>query len=242
MSANSPEDLQRIYNARFSDSLEYRRKVWSVLVGDWFSRYVQSSDAVLDLGCGYGEFINTVSCGQKFAMDLNPDAPNFLGKDVKFLLQDCSARWALPDASLDAVFTSNFFEHLPDKAALGRTLDEIRRCLRPGGRLIAMGPNIKYLPGEYWDFWGSLRGADRSLAQRSARYSRPRRGRVRAPVSALHHGVRPPLPIAVSPRLSAAARGVALLRQAVPGDRDETRRELAQTLTCSAARRVPRAG
>ena len=242
MSANSPEDLQRIYNARFSDSLEYRRKVWSVLVGDWFSRYVQLADAVLDLGCGYGEFINTVSCGLKFAMDLNPDAPNFLGKDVKFLLQDCSARWALPDASLDAVFTSNFLEHLPDKAALGRTLDEIRRCLRPGGRLIAMGPNIKYLPGEYWDFWDHYLALTEASLKGSARYPRPRRGRVYPTVPALHHGVRPALPVAVPPRLSAAAGGVALLWQAVPGDRDETLRQLAQTLTCAAARRVPRAG
>lgn len=153
MSAHSPEDLQRIYDARFSDNLEYRSKVWLILVGDWFSQYVQPTDSVLDLGCGYGEFINTVQCAKKAAMDLNPDVPRHLGKDVRFFRQDCSARWDIEDASLDAVFTSNFFEHLPDKAALGRTLDEIRRCLRPGGRLIAMGPNIKYLPGEYWDFW-----------------------------------------------------------------------------------------
>jgi hypothetical protein len=51
------------------------------------------------------------------------------------------------------VFTSNFFEHLPDKAALSRTLLQAFRTLRPGGRLIAMGPNIKYLPGTYWDFF-----------------------------------------------------------------------------------------
>lgn len=86
-------------------------------------------------------------------MDLNPDAPRYLGAEVEFLLQDCSTRWPLADGSLDVVFTSNFFEHLPDKATLGRTLDEIRRCLKPGGRLVAMGPNIKYLPGAYWDFW-----------------------------------------------------------------------------------------
>ena len=153
MSANTPEDLQRIYGARFADNLEYRRQVWSVLVSDWFGKFVRGTDSVLDLGCGYGEFINTISCAQKLAMDLNPDAPRFLGNDVKFLLQDCSARWALPEASLDVVFTSNFFEHLPDKSALGRTLDEIRRCLRRGGRLVAMGPNIKYIPGQYWDFW-----------------------------------------------------------------------------------------
>lgn len=54
---------------------------------------------------------------------------------------------------MDVVFTSNFFEHLPDKASLGRTLDEVKKALRPGGRLIAMGPNVKHVPGEYWDFW-----------------------------------------------------------------------------------------
>ena len=151
--AHSPEDLQRIYGARFAGNLEYRKQVWRVLVDDWFARYVQPGDAVLDLGCGYGEFINTVRCATKHAMDLNPDAPRFLAPEVSFLLQDCSARWQLDDASLDVVFTSNFFEHLPDKAALGRTLDEIKRCLKPGGRLVAMGPNVKYLPGQYWDFW-----------------------------------------------------------------------------------------
>ena len=133
--------------------VEYRQRVWEVLCGDWFQRFVGEKETVLDLGCGYGEFSNAIRAGKKYAMDLNPDAPRHLGVDVEFLLQDCSARWPLSDGSLDVVFTSNFFEHLPDKATLGRTLDEIRRCLKPGGRLVAMGPNIKYLPGAYWDFW-----------------------------------------------------------------------------------------
>lgn len=153
MAVHSPEDLQRIYGARFANNLEYRKTVWSVLITDWFSRYVSADAVVLDLGCGYGEFINQVRCREKFAMDLNPDAPRHLSADVRFLLQDCSSRWQLPDGSLDVVFTSNFFEHLPDKPALGRTLDEIHRCLRPGGRLVAMGPNVKHVPGAYWDFW-----------------------------------------------------------------------------------------
>lgn len=153
MSVNAPSDLQRIYEARFSANLDYRRTVWRVLIDDFFQQYVQPNGAVLDLGCGYGEFINQVRCGKRFAMDLNPDMPRRVEAGVHTLLQDCSAEWQLPDNSLDVVFTSNFFEHLPDKAALGRTLDQARRCLRPGGRLIALGPNIKYLPGEYWDFW-----------------------------------------------------------------------------------------
>src|SRR5258706_16479280 len=55
--------------------------------------------------------------------------------------------------ALDVVFTSNFLEHLPHKDAIRRTLLEVYRCLKPGGRFIAMGPNIKYVPGEYWDFF-----------------------------------------------------------------------------------------
>src|SRR5262249_11024033 len=49
--------------------------------------------------------------------------------------------------------SSNLFEHLPDKASLTKTLREAFRCLKLGGRLIAIGPNAKYLPGRYWDFF-----------------------------------------------------------------------------------------
>ncbi|MBA3273213.1 MAG: class I SAM-dependent methyltransferase [Chthoniobacterales bacterium] len=153
MTTSSPEDLRRIYGKRFAENVAYRQRVWRVLVPSFFQRYIRAGDVVLDLGCGYGEFINTVVCRQKLAMDLNPDAPSYLDADVQFLPQDCSAPWSLSDGSLHVVFTSNFFEHLPDKAALGRTLDQAFRCLAPGGQLIAMGPNVKYLPGSYWDFW-----------------------------------------------------------------------------------------
>lgn len=153
MSANDPADLERIYEARFQKNRAYRGEVWSALLEGFFQKYVAASDAVLDLGCGYGEFINQVRCHRKYAMDLNPRTARCLDPNVTFCQQDCSERWKLPDHSLNVVFTSNFFEHLPDKMALGKTLDEVKRCLAPGGRLIAMGPNIKYLPGTYWEFW-----------------------------------------------------------------------------------------
>jgi len=153
MSTQSTRELQNIYEKRFAGTLAYRKQIWNVLVHDFFQKYVSPDDAVVDLGCGYGEFINTVQCAKKFAMDLNPDARKYLAPSVQFLDQDCASPWQLENATLNVVFTSNFFEHLPDKGALGQTLGEIFRCLAPGGKLIAMGPNIKYLAGEYWDFW-----------------------------------------------------------------------------------------
>lgn len=149
-------ELAAIYQQRFQGASDYRKRVWTALVADFFQKYVRPSDTVVDLGCGYGEFINAISCKTKIGIDLNPDSRQNLNPAVRLLEQDCASTWQLPDESVNVVFTSNFFEHLPDKASLGRTLDEIGRCLVPGGQLIAMGPNIKYLPGEYWDFWDHL--------------------------------------------------------------------------------------
>jgi SAM-dependent methyltransferase len=146
-------DLSRIYSQRFQANLEYRKKVWQILVTHFFSRYIPPDSTILDLGCGYGEFINTVPAKKRLAMDLNSDAPRHLDPTVTFLHQDCSRPWPDEAQTLDIVFTSNFFEHLPDKTSLALTLDQIHRALRPGGRLIAMGPNIRCIPHTYWDFW-----------------------------------------------------------------------------------------
>ncbi len=149
----SQAELARVYANRFAPMQEYRRRVWQVLVANFFQRFVPEGGTVLDLGCGYGEFINAVKAKAKFGMDLNPNSGQRLASEVRLVQQDCSAPWPFGEAELDVVFTSNFFEHLPDKSTLGRTLDEALRCLKPAGRLIAIGPNIRFTGGRYWDFW-----------------------------------------------------------------------------------------
>ena len=149
--AHSPAELQGLYRTRFANRGEYRQRVWAVLTA-YFSRWIPEQAAVLDLGCGWCEFINAVKCARKYAMDMNPDSRRHANADVTVLEQDCSQDWKLAEGSLDAVFTSNFFEHLPSKGQLRETILQARRALKPGGCLIAMGPNVKYLAGAYWDF------------------------------------------------------------------------------------------
>ena len=48
---------------------------------------------VLDLGCGYGEFINNIENSERHGMDLNPDSIDYLDKTVVFHEQDCSTPW-----------------------------------------------------------------------------------------------------------------------------------------------------
>lgn len=145
--------LTQIYEIRFSGFEKYRNQVWKILVSRFFSKWIYPNARILDLGCGYGEFINNVDSETRHGMDLNPNAQEHLSDGVIFHKQNCSEDWSLEPHSLDIVFTSNFFEHLPNKIALDQTIAHVHKALKPGGFIIAMGPNIAVLKGKYWDFW-----------------------------------------------------------------------------------------
>ncbi len=149
-------ELSQIYKNRFSD-LEKRNRVWSILVADFFQKFVKEGDVVLDMPCGYGQFINHVRCGRKIGLDLNPDAAKHLNPGVEFLARP-STDTGLDPQSVDFVFISNFFEHLP-RADIVATISELRRILRPGGRVVVLQPDIRYCP-DYWMFFDHITPID----------------------------------------------------------------------------------
>jgi SAM-dependent methyltransferase len=147
------EDLEAIYRNRFDDrELSNKRTLWAVLVKDFFQKYVAPDGTVLDLGAGNCEFINEVRAGRRIAVDLNPDTVAFAAPGVEILTTRSDQMGEVADETVDTVFTSNFFEHLPTKADLRNTLAECRRVTRPGGLIVVLMPNIRYLPGRYWDY------------------------------------------------------------------------------------------
>ncbi|NNE75233.1 MAG: class I SAM-dependent methyltransferase [Acidimicrobiales bacterium] len=150
------ENLSEQYRRRFAAENETRQKVWAVLIDAWFHRYVDGANAVLDLGCGWGPFINQISAPHRYGIDLNPDAKAHLDPSVELFEQRADTSWPLADESLDLVFTSNFLEHLPDREAMAATLAEAYRTLRPGGRLVCLGHNIARVGGMYWDFFDHM--------------------------------------------------------------------------------------
>jgi SAM-dependent methyltransferase len=147
------DELARLYEKRFSDDeLVDKDVLWSTLCRHFFERYVAPDATVLDVGAGRCEFINAVRAGRKLAVDLNPDTEAAAEPGVEVIRTSSTDLSALGDASIDVVFSSNFFEHLPDKEALLDTLRECRRVVRPAGRILVLMPNIRYLPGRYWDY------------------------------------------------------------------------------------------
>jgi len=145
--------LKSQYRLRFTNSQAYRQDVWQILCADLFAKYVHEQSTVLDVGAGWGEFINNIAAARKLAMDLNPETKDWLSSQVDFLQQDGSQEWRIESGTLDVVFLSNFLEHLPDKPSVERTISQAHRCLKEGGIIICLGPNIKFVSGAYWDFW-----------------------------------------------------------------------------------------
>lgn len=146
--------LQNLYEIRFErDYLPRKNAIWQVICKVFLQRFIKPSDTVVDVACGYGEFINNISAYKKFGVDLNVDSLQFLDKDVEFHHASATDLSRVISEDADIVFTSNFLEHLPDKSALDIFLDQVMLALKPGGRYLILGPNLRYLPGQYWDYY-----------------------------------------------------------------------------------------
>lgn len=147
-------DLASLYRFRFNEAdLPSKMRIWQTLCADFFQQFIPDESTVLDVACGYGEFINNIVATQKHAIDLNSDVKRFLREEINFHLTRADAMEGVESDSIDVAFTSNFLEHLESKNACDAVLREVLRVLRPGGKFIVMGPNIRYLTGEYWDFY-----------------------------------------------------------------------------------------
>jgi len=146
-------NLTSIYDHRFGTTSDQKRyQLWRILCDAWIQPYVSETDIVLDLAAGRCEFINQIHCGKKIAVDLNTAIFSYASPDVRVIIAPSDAMKEVDSESVDVVFVSNFFEHLPTKQAFLDTLREIHRVLRSDGTLLVLQPNIRLLNGAYWDF------------------------------------------------------------------------------------------
>src|SRR4051812_24268867 len=137
-------DLDILYEARFSEEDRHKKDgVWKVLCRSFFQRYIRETDTVMDVGAGLGEFLRHIRCKQRIAVDVSAmRGRNLPAGTVEVIAASHNLGEHVPADSVDVVFCSNFFEHLPDKETFLATLRSIRRALRPGGRLLILQTNI----------------------------------------------------------------------------------------------------
>jgi SAM-dependent methyltransferase len=148
------QDLARLYRNRFPEAeLARRQAIWDVICRSFLQQFIGAADVVVDIACGYGEFLNGIRAGRRVGIDPNPDARARLAPGIEFHQCEAARLPSIVPDGVDVVFASNFLEHLPDKRALDSLLRTVFLALRPSGRLLVLGPNLRYLPGAYWDFY-----------------------------------------------------------------------------------------
>lgn len=119
---------------------------------------------VLDCGCGAGEYVRALLALGADAYGVEFDARKIAAVQARggelaarIAVGDLEAL-AFPDQSFDLALLNEVLEHVPDDAA---ALVEVRRVLRPDGRLIVLSPTRLYPFETHGVFW---RGTSRRVS------------------------------------------------------------------------------
>jgi len=155
--------LKGYHDTRFA--YDARRDVlWKTLCDAFFQRLVPAAGCVLELGCGYGGFINHIRAARRIAVDRWDGAAKFVAPEVELRIGDATDLAFVADGSVDFVFASNLFEHLTQDD-LVRVLEQLRSKLKRGGTLNIVQPNFRFAYREYFDDYTHRSiYSDRSLA------------------------------------------------------------------------------
>ena len=126
--------LARHYDARWAFHIE-------ATLGETLSRFkLQAGESLLDVGCGTGLLLKalwdsmpeTHLSGADPSAEMLEEARKRLGEAV-FLKQSPAESLAFPDQAFDVVVSTNSFHYFRQPLA---ALKEIRRVLRPSGRIV----------------------------------------------------------------------------------------------------------
>jgi SAM-dependent methyltransferase len=119
---------------------------------------VERDTRILDLGCGYGEFLYFLQRNgytNTSGVDLN-DRQLEVGHTLgvwNLQLGDATAVLAESRGEFDFISAIDILEHIPKNQVL-RLLEQVYSALRPGGRFVCQVPNLAafYAPLFYMDF------------------------------------------------------------------------------------------
>lgn len=118
------------------------------------SRYYRTGK-ILDIGCGTGEFLKTMSQAKWNTLGIEPDEQarkqciEKHGLDVR---EEARLK-QLPDAEFDVITMWHVLEHVP---RLNERLEDLKRLLKPNGMIIIAVPNCDSLDAKiYKEKWAA---------------------------------------------------------------------------------------
>ena len=144
-------DYHRNIDPNWSYTPTYLQKLAYV---DAFVETLPPDAAIVDVGCGEGVLVEKYAAQGRHitGIDLNYESRWVRRGDVRCL--------PFADESVDALFFLDALEHL-DYVHQPKALKEMRRVLRPGGRLLLSVPNLAHLNSRFRMFFkGALDRTD----------------------------------------------------------------------------------
>ena len=143
-------NLAKVYQFRFAGLSQEKKDATWALVTRWIESKLGNPKTVLDPAAGRGEFIIASHAPERWACDLL-DQRSCWPTGITTRFGDIY-KVDLPEKHFDLIFVSNFLEHLATPDEIYRYLVQLRKSLKPGGKLAIMGPNFRYCAKEYYDF------------------------------------------------------------------------------------------
>lgn len=139
--------IDTIYDSKLRPLTSYPDELASYLINRF---NFKSNFKLLDLGCGRGDFALAFKNNglEVEGADIEQSKSDIIsGIDVKYFDLE-SNNYPYPDNYFDVVFSKSVFEHISDPTVF---LNEQKRILKPGGRIIILTPDWESQIKIFWN-------------------------------------------------------------------------------------------
>lgn len=140
--------INKLYHSVRKVTLKNKRSIIEKYTG-------KKAGGILDLGCGTGSFLNTMSKSGWQVKGLEPDEQAAAISKKLYGIEPLvpEALFELPEKSFDAITMWHVLEHVHD---LNDYLEKLRSLLKPQGKLFVAVPNYtSFDAGYYKEFWAA---------------------------------------------------------------------------------------
>lgn len=124
-----------------------RAKVWRA-ISEFLQKWIKEDVSILEIGCGYCDFINQIKSVRKSAIDYDEKSIEYKNSDVDF--KQISILDYEFETKFDVIFASNFLEHFSTEE-ISEILKKCYGGLKKNGLFILIQPNYYYSYRSYWD-------------------------------------------------------------------------------------------
>ena len=129
---------------RYASTVQRNRALSGVLNREKFAEFVRPSNTVLDFGCSSGELLVSLKAAERIGIEVNAATR---AEAAKAGLRVFDSLHSVADQSVDMAISNHVLEHVLSPYG---TLRELRRVLRPTGRLVLCVPADDWRNARRW--------------------------------------------------------------------------------------------